>query len=114
MTDLKIARVCHEVNRAYCEALGDTSQLPWEDAPEWQRQSAVTGVVLHRTSPTAGAQASHESWSKEKVEGGWVYGDAKDAEKKTHPCLVPFDQLPREQQAKDHIFRGVVLALAGE
>ena len=29
----QIARVCHEVNRAYCKALGDESQLPWVDAP---------------------------------------------------------------------------------
>ena len=24
-----IARVCHEVNRAYCQALGDNSQVEW-------------------------------------------------------------------------------------
>ena len=35
-----IARVCHEVNRAYCQALGDDSQPTWEEAPEWQRASA--------------------------------------------------------------------------
>lgn len=32
MTIEQIARVCHEVNRAYCESMGDTSQVPWEDA----------------------------------------------------------------------------------
>ena len=42
-----IAKVAHEVNRAYCEALGDTSQLSWEDAPEWQKASARAGVDLH-------------------------------------------------------------------
>jgi len=35
----------------------------------------------------------------------------KDTEKKEHPCIVPFDQLPREQQAKDYLFRGVVHAV---
>jgi hypothetical protein len=29
-----IARACHEVNRAYCQALGDNSQPAWEDGPE--------------------------------------------------------------------------------
>src|SRR5438105_262770 len=33
------ARAAHEVNRAYCLALGDASQVAWEDAPEWQRSS---------------------------------------------------------------------------
>lgn len=45
MTPEQIARVVHEVNRAYCEALGDTSQPKWEDAPQWQRDSAMLGVT---------------------------------------------------------------------
>jgi len=112
MNPERIARVAHEVNRAYCQALGDQTQLPWEDAPAWQRESALTGVQLHLQNPWAGPEASHESWSEEKRRTGWVYGAAKDPVAKTHPCLVPFGQLPREQQAKDWIFRGVVLALA--
>lgn len=108
-----IARVCHEVNRAYCLALGDTSQPAWEDAPEWQRSSAMAGVKLHLENPDAGPQASHESWMRQKVAEGWVYGPVKDPEKKQHHCMVPFDMLPREQQAKDYIFRGVVHAMSG-
>jgi len=105
-----IARVAHEVNRAYCQALGDSSQPAWEDAPEWQRSSARMGVDLHIMGDF-GPEASHISWMNQKVEDGWVYGEVKDAEAKTHPCIVPFDQLPKEQQAKDFIFRAVVHAL---
>jgi hypothetical protein len=111
LADREIARVCHEVNRAYCEALGDTSQVAWHMAPQWQKDSALTGVRLHIDNPDAGPQASHESWMAEKVAIGWVYGKEKDAEAKTHHCLVPFDQLPPAQQAKDYIFRGIVHAL---
>ncbi len=32
-----IAKTCHEVNRAYCIGTGDLSQLPWDQAPEWQK-----------------------------------------------------------------------------
>lgn len=106
-----IARVCHEVNRAYCQALGDNSQPSWEDAPEWQRSSALLGVRLHTDNHDAGPHASHESWMKQKLEEGWVYGPVKSPSLKQHPCMVPFDQLPREQQAKDFIFRAIVLAL---
>lgn len=106
----QIARVCHEVNRAYCQSLGDHSQPTWEDAPEWQRSSARMGVDLH-TMGDFGPEAYHMSWMKQKVEEGWVYGEVKNPEAKTHPCLVPFDQLPREQQAKDFIFRAVVHSL---
>lgn len=111
MNRQEIARVCHEVNRAYCQSLGDDSQPPWEDAPEWQRASALVGVDLHVKNPDAGPRASHESWVRQKVADGWRYGETKDPGAKTHPCIVPFDQLPREQQAKDFIFRAVVHAL---
>jgi hypothetical protein len=108
----QIARACHEVNRAYCEALGDTSQVPWDIAPQWQKDSALLGVELHLGNHDAGPQASHESWMTQKFADGWYYGEVKDEEAKTHPCLLPFDELPREQQAKDFIFRAVVLAMA--
>lgn len=106
----QIARVCHEVNRAYCQALGDHSQPAWEDAPMWQRDSARAGVDLHM-SKDVGPEASHESWMAQKVAEGWVYGPVKDPEAKTHHCIVPFDMLPKAQQAKDFIFRAVVHAL---
>ena len=107
----EIARICHEVNRAYCLALGDASQLPWDEAPEWQRTSAINGVRMHINNPNAGPEASHEAWLKEKTDTGWKFGLTKDPEKKEHPCIVPFSELPREQQAKDFIFRAIVHAL---
>lgn len=106
-----IAKVAHEVNKAYCEAIGDFSQKSWEEAPEWQRMSAVMGVGFHERNPNAGPEGSHNSWMAEKVRGGWVHGEVKDDEKKTHPCIKPFHDLPKEQQAKDFLFRQVVHSL---
>ena len=107
-----VARVAHEVNRAYCQALGDNSQPTWEEAPKWQRQSAIDGVEFHRANPDAGPEASHENWLAGKLADGWAYGPAKDPEAREHPCCVPFAELPPEQQAKDHLFRAVVHALS--
>lgn len=111
---LAIARVAHEVNRSYCQALGDHSNLPWEDAPEWQKRSAIMGVELHLNDPKAGPEASHASWMAQKLAEGWTYGPVKDPVRKTHPCIVKFATLPPEQRAKDHIFCGVVRAIAHE
>ena len=107
-----VARVAHEVNRAYCQAIGDDSQPVWAEAPKWQVDSALLGVRLHLDNPDAGPEASHESWMKQKLDDGWGWGETKDADEKTHPCLVSFADLPQEQQAKDYIFRAVVHALA--
>jgi hypothetical protein len=106
-----IAKVCHQANKAWCESQGDLSQPDWADAPEWQVQSAINGVKFRLENPDAGPDAMHNSWSAEKVSQGWVYGEVKDAEKKTHPCLVPFDQLPLFQQKKDKLFSVIVDAL---
>jgi hypothetical protein len=114
MNELKIAQVAHEVNRAYCAAIGDHSQLPWDSAPDWQKGSALLGVAFHIENPDAGPDASHNSWMSQKIDEGWVYGDVKDAEAKTHPCIVPFDELPKEQQAKDFLFRQVVHSLKNQ
>lgn len=107
-----IARVAHEVNRAYCEALGDTSQPSWEDAPDWQKSSAINGVKFHIDNPCAGPSHSHDEWMAEKLEAGWRYGPVKNAETKEHPCIVPYEELPVEQRAKDYLFRAVVHVLA--
>lgn len=108
-----IAKVCHEANRAYCASLGDTSHEPWDKAPEWQKKSAIEGVKFKLLNPHAGPDASHASWARQKLADGWVYGPKKDPDAKppTHPCLVQFVELPKEQQMKDHLFLGIVKAL---
>lgn len=106
-----IAKVCHEANRAYCETIGDNSQPAWEDAPAWQRGSAIKGVEFCITHPDAPPSANHDNWLAVKEAEGWKYGPVKDPEKKEHPCFVPYDQLPVEQQKKDALFRAVVAAL---
>lgn len=109
-----LPKVCHQVNKAYCEALGDHSQVDWDDAEDWQRISAQLGVAMHLGNPDAGPEASHEAWLEHKRSEGWVYGEEKDPEKKTHPCMVPFHELPVSQQAKDYIFRAIVHTLYEE
>ncbi|CDQ41843.1 hypothetical protein [Virgibacillus salexigens] len=61
MNKNQIAELCHNVNKAYCESIGDLSQPKWEDAPD-----------------------------------------------KTHPCLVPYNELPVEQKTKDYLFKAVI------
>lgn len=108
-----IARICHEVNRAYSQSLGEDPPS-WEDAPQWMRDSAIDGVQFHIRNPQAGPEGSHANWAMHKTALGWGYGETKDAAKKTHPCLVPYDQLPVEAQIKDELFVAVVSAAVAE
>ena len=113
MNIVDIARTCHEVNRIYCATLGDTSQPSWEKAPAWQQDSAIDGVQYHLDHPNAKAEDSHNNWLKEKQDHGWSYGPIKDPILKQHPCFVPHDQLPIEQQFKDYFFIAIVNSLRG-
>ena len=106
-----IAKVCHEANRAYCQTLGDYSQPSWDDAPEWQRQSAIAGVKTIIENYFITPEDQHKCWFAHKVADGWTYGPEKDAEKKTHPCMKPYDELPAEQRIKDEIFGGIARIL---
>lgn len=107
-----IASATHEMNRAYCEALGDSSQEAWDNAPDWQRASAIAGVRFHLADPDAPPSASHESWFAQKLADGWTFGAEKDVEAKTHPCMVPFHELPAAQQAKDFLFGKTIAIVA--
>ena len=72
---LAIARVCHIVNKAYCEATGDYSEPSWESTPMSAKEALLNEVRQ------------------------WV----------NFPDSLP--QSHGEQRIKDHICRGVVLAL---
>lgn len=112
MTVEEIAKVCHDANKSLCETQGDLSQLDFEVAPDWQRESAIKGVQFCLENPNAPASANHDSWMAQKQKDGWAYGETKDAILKTHPCMVSFEHLPKGQQAKDLLFKNVVSALS--
>ena len=105
-----IARTAHEANRVYCYLSGDYSQPPWESAPDWHKQSMIAGVEANINDPMITPEESHENWMTIKKKDGWKYGYVKDAEKKEHPCMVPYSDLPPDQKFKDYLFIAVVKA----
>lgn len=105
-----IARVAHEVNRAYCAALGDHSQVAWGEAPDWQKDSALAGITAHLGSDLT-PRESHDLWCQHKLKEGWSWGVDKDEIAKRHPCLIPYNSLPTEQRVKDYLFSAVVNSL---
>ncbi|MGI4945870.1 MAG: RyR domain-containing protein [Janthinobacterium lividum] len=112
MPDVKeIARVCHEAYRGVCAAAGDTEQPAWLDAEQWQRDSMVRGVEAALARPLASARDLHNAWVLDQLSAGWTYGKTRSAEARTHPSLVPFEQLPLIERAKDYVFRAVVDAM---
>lgn len=93
------------------EANKVVQQQSGESIPELDdhlRESTLNGVNFVLENPTVTPEQQHENWCKFKVAEGWRYGHTKDFDKKEHPCLVPYHQLPEIQQRKDAVFRATI------
>jgi hypothetical protein len=111
-----LAIACHQAWYAYTVlALGEPGE-PWHSAPDWQKDSIRNAVDFWDAQKVDTSEAlyidevakrlcplTHENWVKEKAAAGWVYGEIKDPEKKTHHCMVPYSDLPEAQKKKDMV-----------
>ncbi|AVS68137.1 hypothetical protein C8245_22940 [Paracidovorax avenae] len=112
MNNTDIARAAHEVNRAYCAAIGDFPPTPsWADADDSQRTSILAGVNMHLGNPGITPEQAHEAWMRSKAADGWTFGVEKDIVAKTHPCMVPYADLPERQRVKDYLFAAIVAVM---
>ena len=114
----RAAEAAHEANRVYCaEVLMDNSQLPWAEAPQWQKDSAIAGVNFAIANKFPSPEAMHENWMRDKITAGWKYGPVKNGDliqgPLTHPSLRPYAELPEVERAKDDIFRKTIMAILG-
>ena len=47
------------------------------------------------------AENTHDVWATGRLKDGWSYGETRDDEKKTTPCLVSYDELPDSEKEYD-------------
>jgi hypothetical protein len=107
-----IAAICHTANNVLKTRLGEKPDPAWEEASQDQRQATMIGVGRHLAFSSITPKESHFIWCRSMQDQGWSYGPVKDAEKKTHPLLVPFEKLSPQDQAKDVLFVATVNAMA--
>jgi len=55
------------------------------------------------------AENNHDHWAQQRLNEGWRYGKTRNDQRKEHPDLVPYDQLPESE--KDYDRKTVVEAL---
>ena len=49
------------------------------------------------------AENVHENWACGRIAQGWTYGEKRDDDKKTTPCLVPYGELSEEEKEYDRV-----------
>jgi hypothetical protein len=102
LTASDLGRLQHALRREIALMFGDGSvPPPWEGAPEWMRASSARGALALLTRPDITAEDEHDRWMAEKAADGWAYGPVRDDEKKLHPSIRPFSELPPGEQLKD-------------
>ena len=107
-----IARVIHAAIRTWSTAHGQPDMPDWDMAPQWMKESTFASIKFVLENPDADAGAQHVQWMEQRRAQGWTYGPVRDEALKTHPMLVPFDQLPVMEQKKDDLVSAIVRALA--
>lgn len=43
----------------------------------------------------------HEVWAETRISQGWTYGKQRNDELRTHPCLIPYENLPESEKEFD-------------
>ena len=77
-------------------------------------RAAKPGAPVQRRQEHPTPELLHEAWCSSKRRDGWTYGPVKDPERKTHPCLVPYEELSAQQKLKDSLLLAIVATLAAE
>lgn len=78
---------------------------PWEERDEAFR-SQFRSVIDMMCGPDRkhDPEELHDDWVRAYEEMGWVYGPVRDPVLKTHPDMLPFDQLEMREREKDIVF----------
>lgn len=102
------AKTAHEINRQfqlYNKELNPS--VPWSLASKAIQESAISGMRAIISEPDLTSEELHNKWYEFKKAQGYTYGKIKDDELKTHPCMVPYWDLPADQRFKDKLFRTI-------
>lgn len=106
------ARIAHEAVCGLRQANGFGDCPPWAETTHEERSQAMHQVAAVIRQRNFSMEDIHERYVNEMQDMGWTYAEGEaDPNFKTSPLLVPFAQLPLEQQQEDMVFRAVVLAL---
>ena len=104
------ARIAYEANRSCALAIdGGDFPPPWDATGDWLQKNWQTAVasVLSGDCPEQRHRAFVEKMTKE----GWKYGPETDAEKKEHPDIVLYADLPPDRRLKNQVYADVILAV---
>lgn len=77
----------------------------WTDRDEAFRAQFLEVIERQMGPMRSGSPAElHGGWVQAYIDMGWRYGPERSIEAKTHPDMVPFEQLEKRERDKDAVF----------
>lgn len=78
---------------------------PWDEREE-PFKAQFREVIKRQTGElrSKSPEELHGGWMQAYIAMGWKYGPVYDKEDKTHPDLVPYNQLELREKNKDAVF----------
>ncbi len=74
-------------------------KTPYSPQPVDTSSVTLTKEILALTERLA--ENNHDIWAQRRLDEGWTYGPQRDDERKLHPCLVPYADLPESEKEYD-------------
>jgi RyR domain len=109
-SDEEVAQIAHYAIRGLQSVQNDPGPAePWAVLSPDARASVIAGVRAARSG--ASPRGLHDAWIEHRRLEGWIPGEIKDPVLRTHPNLVPWEELSPAEQDKDVLFLMVVTAL---
>lgn len=109
---LMIAHAVYEADRAWMTDHGDAGIVAWADTEDATRANILNRIKRVLSDPRFSDATFHNEWVDTMKKAGWSHGKHYDEFAKSDPLMVPFHLLPPVHQAKERLFRSVVLSLS--
>jgi hypothetical protein len=78
---------------------------PWDDREEpFKAQFRDVIDMMCGPDRKSSPEELHDDWVKAYEAMGWIYGPTRDVDAKTHPDMVPYDELESRERDKDAVF----------
>ena len=77
---------------------------PLGEVPEAERVTRFNPEEIE-----ALAYLEHRRWCEERIRHGWIAGSPRDDERRIHPDLIPFDELPEQSKEYDRTAAKTIL-----
>ena len=76
------------------------------DQRENDFRAQFLNVIAKQCGPNRcrSAEQLHENWVEAYRKNGWTYGPVRNVEKRTHPDMVPYEELGQLERDKDAVF----------